>query len=181
MPLSNSDLTRVELEASQLILKCKIKKCPIPVKDIAKELGLDVVPYDLGEGVSGALIIKMGKGFIGYSPSDSKVRQRFTIAHELGHYVLHNNLKSEQLFVDKDFIVKYRSENSYTPLELKHEQEANAFAAGLLMPRDLVLVELQKKTMLKLSEYKVINALARIFDVSVPAMTFRLTNMNATF
>ena len=115
------------------------------VETIAKNLDLTVTAYDLGDGVSGALVIENNKGSIGYNPSHPKVRQRFTIAHELGHYSLHNTSKGDKLFVDKDFIVKYRNAASYTSAELKQEQEANAFGAALLMPKDFVLKELNNK------------------------------------
>src|SRR5476651_1876289 len=83
-------------------------KLPIDVKAIAKALGLKVIAYDLGEGVSGLLAIQEGIGTIGYNPTEAEVRVRYTIAHELGHYDLHRD-KSD-LFVDKQLI--YRSVQS---------------------------------------------------------------------
>ena len=64
--------------------------------------------YPLGDDVSGLLSIENGVGTIGYNQTEPKVRKRFTIAHELGHFELHRD-KSD-LFVDKQFI--YRSQNS---------------------------------------------------------------------
>ena len=169
-----SYLRKPEREAVELIRQFNITAPPVSVIDIAKGLGLDVIGYDLGDGISGTLVIENGKGFIGYNPSHSKKRQRFTIGHELGHFRLHYSVS--RLFIDKDFLVKYRSDNTYTDKEMMQEQEANAFSAALLMPQDFVLNELKKQP--SLSEGEVIETLAKIFDVSIPAMTFRLNNIN---
>jgi Zn-dependent peptidase ImmA (M78 family) len=166
-----------EKKAKELIAKFMITEPPVPVLEIAIGLGLDVIGYDLGDDISGTLVIENGKGFIGYNPSHTKKRQRFTIGHEIGHFWLH--YAENHLFVDKDFLVKYRSANSYTHKELIQEQQANAFSAALLMPEDFILEELKKVP--ALSEGELIETLAKVFDVSVPAMTFRLNNLNLNF
>ena len=177
-----NELKRSEKEASTLINKYKLKQAPIAVADIAKNIGINVVPYDLGEGVSGILVVEANKATIGYSKSDSKTRQRFTIAHELGHFILHHkNNQSEQLFVDKDFLVKYRGYQKYTQADLLHEQQANAFAAELLMPKSLVEAELIKKDYMDFTESELIETLSKVFDVSVIAMSYRLANLNILF
>jgi Zn-dependent peptidase ImmA (M78 family) len=169
----------IEKKAEGLIDISKISGPAVPVKDIIKNKGLDVMPYDLGEGVSGTLVIENNKGYIAYNPSDSATRQRFTMAHELGHFLLHAaNPNSSKVFVDMSFIVKYRGSKNYTPSEWKQEQQANAFAAALLMPLKFIKVELAKKENQKLGEVELIESLAKTFEVSVPAMTFRLNNIN---
>ncbi len=174
-----SDLRKSEKEASTLISKYKFKEPPISVINIAKDLGINVVPYDLGDGVSGILVVESNKATIGYSVNDSKVRQRFTIAHELGHFILHHKKnQTEQLFVDKDFLIKYRGSQNYSHADILHEQQANAFAAELLMPKSLVEAELIKKDYLELTESELIEALAKVFDVSLIAMSYRLANLN---
>lgn len=124
--------------------------------------------------------MKDGKGMIGYSANDPKVRKRFTIAHELGHYILHGDSSSkEEVFVDKDFIIKYRNNvNSYNKVEIKQENEANAFAAALLMPKFLIEEEFRNNDFSNLSEPDLIKYLAKKFEVSVLAMTYRLSNLN---
>jgi Zn-dependent peptidase ImmA (M78 family) len=118
-------------------------------------------------------------GTIAVNPNDPEVRRRFTIAHELGHFILHrkNSASSEQLFIDRDFLVKYRSSNKYTPADYEQEQQANAFAAALLMPEEFVYAELAKIDYDDLSEIELINALAEVFEVSPTAMTYRLANL----
>ena len=175
MYIDTRDINRVEQKAKNLLQKYKISSLPVPIKDIVKKEGLNLISYDLGENVSGILVIENSIGTIGYSPENSKVRQRFTIAHELGHFLLHKHHSSE-VFIDKDFIIKYRSEKKYTSTEIKQEQEANTFAAALLMPLDMLKAEVAKKENLNLSETELISTLAKIFDVSIPAMTYRIAN-----
>ena len=146
---------------------------PIKIEDIAKSRGLIVLPYSLGEDVSGLLAIQDGVGTIGYNQTEPKVRQRFTIAHELGHYELHKD-KSD-LFVDKEFI--YRSVNSgNTAINQQMEQEANVFASGILMPTELLRREVESKNM-DLTNDDHIKQLAKLFEVSMTAMSIRISSL----
>lgn len=146
---------------------------PIDIEEIARKRGLDVLSYELGDDVSGLLAIKNGKGTIGYNLSEPKVRRRFTIAHELGHYELHK--EKSDLFIDKEFI--YRSQHS--PRTVDHqvmEHEANYFASCLLMPTDQVRKELDKMDIDLFTEDG-IKELAKKFEVSPTAMSLRITKL----
>ncbi|GAB3832932.1 ImmA/IrrE family metallo-endopeptidase [Pontibacter rugosus] len=162
-----------------------ISEVPVPVRHIAKALGLSIKSYDLGDGVSGALLFDDNKAVIGINPSESRERKRFTIAHEIGHFYLHKS--HSPLFVDKDILFPDKGKNGVKVLfrdgksasgEVKVEREANAFAAALLMPVNLLKREMNA---LELDDFKhdeeIINALAKRFRVSTIAMTFRLTNL----
>jgi len=165
---------RIERITSDILKDFGITELPIPIDDIAKKRGLKIMSYDLGENVSGVLVINEGVGTIGYNPTEAKVRQRFTIAHELGHYELHRDEKS--LFIDKNFIVEFRNQRSSTG-EIKKEQEANAFAAAILMPERLLL-KVIKNHNYDLNEEDTMKELARRFNVSISAITFRIANLN---
>jgi Zn-dependent peptidase ImmA (M78 family) len=165
---------KIEKLTIEILDSLGINSLPVPVDEIAKKRGLDIKAFDLGEKVSGVLVMDAGKGTIGYSPTESKVRQRFTIAHELGHYELHK--QDSGLFIDKDFTVLFRDENSSSG-EIKKEQEANAFAAALLMPEKLLIDEIKNHNF-DLGEDNSMKELAKLFNVSVPAMTFRIANLN---
>lgn len=167
---------RIEKITTQILDEYKINELPIPVNEIAIKRGLEIKAYDLGEDVSGVLVIKDGLGFIGYNPTESKVRQRFTIAHELGHYELHNKQNESALFIDKQFRVEFRNQDSSTG-EMIREREANAFAAALLMPGKILIKEI-KHHHFELSDDDNLLELAKLFNVSVSAMTFRLMNLN---
>ncbi len=146
---------------------------PIDIEAIAIARGLKVVAYKLGPDVSGLLSIENGKGTIAYNETDSPVRQRFTIAHELGHYELHK--EKSHLFVDQQFI--YRSQNSKnTEVNKIMEQEANLFASMILMPTSIVRKEFEKMQF-DLGSEGTIDELAKKFKVSVAAMTIRINDL----
>lgn len=148
-------------------------KLPIDVVAIAKLLGLKVIPYDLGDGVSGLLAIQQGVGTIGFNPNEAPVRVRYTIAHELGHYDLHRD--KNDLFVDKQLI--YRSQQSGDTAEkFQMEQEANFFASALLMPSNLLRKEVERAK-LDLASDDAIQLLAKKFEVSTTAMTIRISSL----
>lgn len=178
MSISSARIKKIEDIAWEIVSNQNLTNPDIPVKKIAKKLNVAVIEYDLGSEMSGILVINKSHGTIGINPAHSEQRKKFTIAHELGHFILHKN-EHNDVFVDKDFIVKYRSSKPYTEVELRQEQEANAFAAALLMPKELILAELAKNNYYSnLSEVEVIDILAISFKVSVPAMTYRLSNLN---
>ena len=164
---------KIEKLTSKILDDLNIRSLPVPVNKIAESRGLAIKPYDLGEDVSGVLVIKNGHGTIGINPSESSVRQRFTIAHELGHYELHND--GDELFVDKGFKVLFRDQNS-SKGEIRKEQEANAFAAALLMPEKFIREEIERNSF-DLTDEDSMKKLAKAFNVSVPAMTFRISNL----
>jgi len=83
-------LKEIEKKANSLISEMGIKKPPVAITKIVKKLGIKVLEFDLGSDASGVLVIENNKGTIAYNPKDLPVRQRFTIAHELGHYLIHN-------------------------------------------------------------------------------------------
>ncbi len=179
MSLPSSFYIKIEQQVSELLREAKITQAPVSVEHIAKTQGAAVVPYELGEEVSGVLVVEEHKGTIGYNSIHPKNRQRFTIAHELGHLVLHvSKNKPKELFVDKDFIVKWRYNKIYSPKEFQHEQEANAFAAALLMPKEFLINEMQKEKFKELTETRLIEELAKVFNVSIQAMTYRFADLN---
>jgi Zn-dependent peptidase ImmA (M78 family) len=146
---------------------------PIKIEELAKLRGLKVMPYPLGDDVSGLLSIKDGIGTIGYNQNEPKVRRRFTIAHELGHYELHK--EKSDLFVDKQFI--YRSQNSgNTPANQTMEQEANYFASAILIPTNQLRKAIENANM-DLATEEATKELAKIFEVSTTAMFIRISSL----
>lgn len=149
----------------------------MPVELVALRLGLHVERTQLGDGVSGVLVVHDGRGVIGVNASDAPVRQRFTIAHECGHYELHR--ERMPVFIDKQYLgplfAVFRDGKSVTG-EDRREREANAFAAALLMPEAFVL-DATAQLRLDIEDDAAIDELARRFEVSRQAMTFRLANL----
>lgn len=139
-----------------------IKCLPIDVEKIAKYFDINIVPHILSENMSGFFFKKEQKLFLAVNQTHNEHRQRFTIAHEIAHYLLH--LRNEVLHYDNHLF--FRSDNVLSPDEV----EANSFAAELLMPEELVdkLIAMRIKS---------IDELANRFNVSEDAMRYRLTNL----
>ncbi|WP_111308564.1 ImmA/IrrE family metallo-endopeptidase [Confluentibacter sediminis] len=142
----------------------------IDVKKICKSCGVDVKPENLDVDVSGLFVIKQKGAYIRYNNNEAPLRQKFTIAHEFGHFVLH---KDTPLFISKNDKIMYRNLESSTG-EIQREREANSFAASLLMPRKFIIEEINK-TPKKIKNP--VSHLAKTFGVSEQAMTFRLANL----
>jgi Zn-dependent peptidase ImmA (M78 family) len=154
--------------------KILMESFPIKIEVLAKSRGLNIMPYAFEDDISGVLVIDGENATIGYNMTQSRVRRRFTIAHELGHYELHRSKST--LFMDKDYKAFYRSTfSSDTEESQKIEQEANTFAASILMPEQLL--KQQIGTGLDLSSEDDIKRLAKLFDVSSTAMYYRLLNL----
>lgn len=120
-----------------------------------------------------------GEGKIWINPFESEVRQRFTFAHEIGHYVLHLFGDGKKEF--RDDAKTLRRGGSWN----KDEYQANNFAAQLLMPEYLLLeygaklIEDYKKNNNgdAISVIPFVSSLAGAFNVSQAAMTYRLKNL----
>lgn len=163
----------IEQKAEKLLKEHGLMNVPVDVFKCAKCVNVDTqsVWFD-DESISGLFIIKDKSAFIRYNLNDGEARQRFTVAHELGHFFLHS--KETSLFLDKAEKVMYRNFDSTTGEKAK-EREANAFAAALLMPRGLLTAEANKLN----EEFsdEVIADLAKKFNVSQKAMSIRLSNL----
>ena len=139
-----------------------------PVK-IAESLNISIIPYKFSDNISGVFFKKDGKLFLGVNSDQHEHRQRFTTAHEIGHFILHSQ---ETLHFDThkeladDVSVLFRADN----ISSFEEMEANHFAAELLMPEEFVVKLIDIGTIS-------INELAKNFDVSQDAMKYRLINL----
>lgn len=129
---------------------------PLNIEAALEYYGMHISYEDMGD-LSGYLEKRSTGWVAGVNTYQSEQRQRFTLAHELGHFCLHNHLingpHKEKIF--------FRS--SVTD---KMEKEANEFASDLLIPRDVLLEKIRSGTN-KLSE------LAKYFNVSLDAMRYK--------
>ena len=156
----------IEERVEEILSKYNGGNVPINVLEIAKK-GNVLVKYAPSTKFSGLLYRKDDTAFMAISSSESNVRQRFTIAHELGHFFLHPQ---------KDTFVEFRDNEKNIARGIK-EIQANQFAAALLMPRKFLGKDVQnfKETGITKS---VTEFLAKKYHVSEEAMTFRLLNLN---
>lgn len=163
------EIRRIRHRVDALLRENEITRPPVPVERIAENLGLEVryAPYD-GD-LSGALVRSNGETYIGVNSSDHSNRQRFTIAHELGHFILHKGIT---IHVDKDFRVNLRDGDSSKGVD-PSEMEANRFAAELLMPTRFLIIDVERLSGVSQAE---LDSMARRYKVSPHAMRIRLSN-----
>lgn len=157
-------------QARLVLAAAKVATLPIQVETIACEHGISVKHLPLDDELSGMSFVKDGTSIIVVNSSHHSNRQRFTIAHELGHHILHRSYLVDNVHVDK---VIYRNHKSSDGVHLK-EIEANAFAAELLMPAAKVKPYIGTD----INDEARVAAVAKIFKVSTAAMTIRLNNLS---
>jgi Zn-dependent peptidase ImmA (M78 family) len=165
---------RAEAEAESLRARIAPGEVPVPVDRIADGLGVPIVQESLERNVSGLLLRKEGnRAAIGVNATHAYLRQRFTIAHELGHFLLH---PGRELILDH-VRVDLRDDVSSMGTD-RQEREANAFAAELLMPAVDIRAEVQRLTEAgQTPDSRFVSDLAIGFSVSEQAMEYRLINL----
>lgn len=102
---------------------------PVRLPELAQALGVSVKASTLAPGISGEIRPLNGGFVIRINRHDPIKRQRFTVAHELAHFLLHR----EQIGSGIKDDVLYRSS-----LSDRREHQANRLAADILMPEALL-------------------------------------------
>jgi len=135
------------------------RKLPVKPEIIAERMGVDVLhAVDMGN-VSGEYSRDETSCKIRINANEPDVRQRFTLAHELGHHCLRHG----SAFRD--------TSESFRAYQYNHrETEANKFAAEILMPKSAV-------DQYVLDGMTDISDLSSVFEVSEAAMKYRLKNL----
>lgn len=149
--------------AQTLLAQGRVTKPPVPVEKLARLCGVHVVGTGFHNEVSGLLLDSGSNTVIGYNASHSPSRQRFTIAHELGHFLLSHH---DHFHIDLSDAASHGEPPGYKPLD---ERAANEFAAQLLMPASMVTQFYAEDAGLE--------RLARRFKVSREAMGWRIVNL----
>jgi Zn-dependent peptidase ImmA (M78 family) len=170
-------------------LRTKYQNCfPMPIVAIARDLGLEI--YETGdfENTQSGSIVKEGDKYIIYINSHhAPTRKRFSIAHEIGHFLKHRaQLDKGQEMID--YIVQTapngeqphhavalhrKTDHDMTEEERKQEQAVNAFAAELLMPEEEFRKIFEKSN--------TIEEIAGYFNVSASAATIRAKSLFGVF
>lgn len=161
----------IEDRAQNLLKENDFFKTGFDINKLIKKLNIELVGKSFAGDVSGLFVMTDNKAVISFNNNEDIKRIRFTIAHELGHFILHS--KEQPFFIDKTSKVMYRNAASTTG-EILKEREANAFAASLLMPRELIKDEISNCPE---NIDDAIKYLAKLFKVSEQAMSFRLSNL----
>jgi Zn-dependent peptidase ImmA (M78 family) len=161
-----------------LLAEHHVRSGPVPVQAIAHALGIEVRHEPAAPDLAGFLVrdMRRKRTMIGVNKDHHANRQRFTIGHELGHFLLH---EGEQIHVDREsaFRVKLRNDRSSDGVDVE-EKEANLFAAELLMPARFLERDLTSKKAFSVLDENAISALAKKYEVSAQALTFRLAYLD---
>ncbi|MBR7837816.1 ImmA/IrrE family metallo-endopeptidase [Actinospica durhamensis] len=154
-----------------------MERLPVAVDDLARLLGIVVVRRRFEDADVSGMLFRGEREVIGVNEVHHRVRQRFTIAHELGHHVLH---PGRELILDAPVRVNFRDRTSSMATD-REEIEANAFAAALLMPEPMIRAELDRlPEEIRRDVDLTIKVLADRFEVSIAALGFRLINLGLT-
>lgn len=167
----------IEARAQKLLANLGFREIPVPVDRIARSLGARLRYSPLDEELSGFVFIKDDVPIIGVNSLHHPNRQRFTIAHEIGHLQLHREFITTTVHVDKQFAesVLKRDTSSASGTE-RLEVEANQFAAALLMP-GFILDELLEQSPIDIEDGSAMEIWAKDFVVSRAALQYRIRNL----
>ena len=154
-----SEEVRKKIEEAQKSLPDE----PVAIVALCRQFGVPAIKmHDLPKGVSGCIRrnLKDDSYEIFYNGNEPMTRQRFTVAHELAHYLLHKKELADE-----------HSENIMlrgSGLSNRQETEANELAADILMPSEAVDHYTSTRKGFSLSD------MAKDFGVSAQAMSIRL-------
>lgn len=151
-------------EEQRNIIRKHQNNLPVKLGAIAKDFGIEVKKATLAANISGQIKETDGKVTIKINRHDTKERQRYTLAHELSHFLLHRNLLTDGITDD----VLYRSSQSSVI-----EKEADRLAADIVMPMNQVEYLLKKHTPEKKGAL-LVEALAEELCVSTTALGYRI-------
>ena len=172
------DQRNCELRAMTILRSVDVRRHPVRVDRIARAQGIKIRYEPLDDELSGMIFIKNNQAVIGVNAHHSPNRQRFTIAHELGHYFLHTDILRQGAHVDTVVTMLQRDQGTALGT-MNIEIEANQFAAELLMPRHLIddYLNTEGRGSTAQSDDTVIESIAKAFKVSTTAMAIRLATV----
>jgi Zn-dependent peptidase ImmA (M78 family) len=141
------------------ITKDFTKPADIKVVEIAKSFVSSVQWVDFNE-IDGVLVRINGQPHIGVNKNLTFTRKRFTVAHELGHFLMHEGSRIDDYNLSHKHI----------------EIEANIFASELLMPEKLV-TKTFKQLQTFVPKSLICKEMAWIYKVSCAAMTYKISEL----
>lgn len=133
-------------------------RLPVDIDEIVRIMAIEIVVFDLPDSISGVYTEIAGQPYIGLNSKQSVTRRRFTIAHELYHFLTD--------FDSGEIAAMIESTRGLRLIEAY----ANKFAAHLLMPEQAMRTLWARGICQK--------HLAEIFDVSDQAMQIRMKDLS---
>ncbi len=188
------DYDSIELAANGFLLEYNPSHTiPVPIEDIIEKiLKIEIIP------IKGLLSLEQIDGFVSYDCKNIYIdedqymsatnRARFTLAHEVGHTILHKDLikKVNSIAEWKKFVLGEGTGRAI------YETEANVFASQVLVPSDQLIIEYESAKQKVVGMFKKLNLevpldeeiipyasveISKIFEVSELSITIRLKNI----
>lgn len=148
---------------------------PVPIEEIAGELDITEIRFMETEGFEGGLIAfdDKSEGIILLNPKSSKQRQRFTIGHELGHFLIptHTTDGNRNFSCTKEDLQASSSDKNAS----RREIEANLFSAELLMPEQYFKTDIRQ---FGEPDIEHIRSLAKRYNMSTESTARRYVELN---
>jgi Zn-dependent peptidase ImmA (M78 family) len=161
--------------ALKLLEEAQISAPPVDLHVVAELAGATVVdePFN-DDAFSGFLLRSPGaKPVIGVNSDHPLNRKRFTLAHEIGHLMLHPR---DGVHYDKQLVqLRHASTPSASDVE---EIEANRFAAEILMPSHFLTKDVEEIGAKSMDDEMTLAQLAKKYKVSSQSMAIRLERLN---
>lgn len=155
-----------------------IASIPVNIEAMIRSFDIELDKNsNLPEGVLGEISKDGDRYKISIKKTDHYYRKRFTMAHELGHFVLHKDKIGNGIDDSENYRTLRRTNSAVGVLE---EKEANSFAANILMPEDLVVQYAKERGVFVGNDNEQEEALQEIataFQVSKAAMEIRINGL----
>lgn len=147
--------------AWDLLFNFNFTEPPIDVESLCEKLNIDIIYEDLDQ-IYAFFIQKNAKKkiILNKNKISYDTKTRFTIAHELGHYILPNHRLIYNCSIDD--IMNFNSNK-------KEEREANEFASELLMPKNIFLKDVKEHEL----NFDNIMKLSNIYQTSLTATAIK--------
>lgn len=175
-----------EIESFNIRQALPEDKIPVNIEEkIRKEnIELDKYCFDLKEDILGEIKKENGKFKINIQARDHYYRKRFTMGHELAHFILHKEILGDGVddgkVGDKLYRTMFRKNDKITS---KEEVDANRYSAKLLIPDDLAnyiysnfFKDFKKDDSLDI-DLNFLDFLSKKFQVSTAVVSFRIKNL----
>ncbi len=162
-------MNRKAVAAARRILESVEFKMPLDIHGIAAAHGIEVEKQSLERAIVALMVTNASGALITINIKLSPNQERFALAHALGHYLLHRD--SQDVFIDRSSPSKDSDKN-----QTQQENEANEFAAELLMPEKIVRERFSKRRPYPYNE-KTLRPLASQLGISELALAVRLTKL----
>lgn len=151
----------IEHELPTFVISRFTRAAPVDIYALAEALGIEVEDAALPANVSGKIFQTWSRYRIEVNKAHPRTRRRFTVAHEIAHFVLHRDRIGDGITDD----ALYRSD-----LSDEDERQANAYGASILMPAPLVKNAFRSGT-------RSYVAMAEMFDVSPQVAEIRMKEL----